>query len=112
MKEHCIAKMNTSHNIILGGNIAATKTYIVNSKVGVNWEWHDGPDLPGDGRFQHACAHIKHKNGSNYVIAVGGHLNDDPNHPMALRTTDILDVEKLVWLTGKGYIISHRDGLG
>ena len=104
MKEHCITKLNDTHNIILGGKfLSATKTYIFNS----NFEVTDGPSLPGDGRYQHACAHIRHKNGSMYVIVVGGHLNDDPKNPTALRTSDILDVNNkntpMNWFTGKWY---------
>ena len=101
-KEHCVAKMNTSHHIMIGGNKYPKSTLIVNS----NYEMTSGPDLAGDGRYQHACAHIKHKNGSNYVIAVGGYLMNVPISPIALRTSEILDVDKkdkpISWSKGKG----------
>ena len=86
-KEHCIAKMNPSRaqHIIIGGNKYPKSTVIVAS----NNEMTSGPDLAGNGRYQHACVHIKHFNGSNYVIAAGGHDN------AALQTSEILDVNNL-----------------
>ena len=48
-----------------------------------------GTPLPNKGRIQHSCAHIKHKNGSNYVIVVGGY--DSKND--YLKTSDILTFE-------------------
>ena len=102
-KEHCVAKMNTSHHIMIGGNKYPKSTLIVNSNIFNIYT--SGPDLAGDGRYQHACAHIKHKNGSNYVIAVGGYLINEPDNNVALQTTEILDVDnKGSWVTGKGYM--------
>ena len=48
-----------------------------------------GTPLPDKGRIQHSCAHIRHKNGSDYVIVVGGYnsYND------LLKTSDILSFE-------------------
>ena len=48
-----------------------------------------GTPLPDKGRIQHSCAHIRHKNGSDYVIVVGGYnsYND------FLKTSDILSFE-------------------
>ena len=97
-KEHCVAKMNTSHHIMIGGNKYPKSTLIVNSNIFNIYT--SGPDLAGDGRYQHACAHIKHKNGSNYVIAAGGHDSSSAT----LTTSEILNAdnaENAPWSPGK-----------
>ena len=95
---HCVAKMNTSHSIIVGGYYP-TRTLIVNL---VTFEMTKGPDLTGNGRGYHSCAYISHNNGSNFVIAAGGrYYEDNGNH--YLDTSEILDVDKVSsngWFSG------------
>ena len=95
---HCVAKMNTSHSIIVGG-YHPTRTLIVNL---VTFQMTKGPDLTGNGRGYHACAYISHNNGSNFVIAAGGrYYEDNGNH--YLDTSEILNVDKVTsngWFSG------------
>ena len=96
---HCVAKMNTTHYILIGGQDNPKQTLITafdpafdltrsenNNKI----LWTIGPELRGNGRSSHACAHIRHRNGSNYVIAVGGQNIKDK---ITLDTTEILNAD-------------------
>ena len=67
--EHCVTKFNASHHIIIGGAKSPKLTFLVNTKT---FELTHGAILIGSGRQDHACAHIRHNNGSIYVIAAGG----------------------------------------
>ena len=104
--EHCVAKMNTSHFIMTGGRKHPMRTLIAqshgNSELGLTLT--RGPNLPYP-RYQHACAHIRHKNGSNYVIVAGGHFATGYEEN-ADDSTDILDVDKNIWFRGIIYIYS------
>ena len=106
--EHCVAKMNTSHFIMTGGRKYPMRTLIAqshgNSELGLTLT--RGPNLPYP-RYQHTCTHIRHKNGSNYVIVAGGHFaTGDEEH--ADDTTDILDVDKNIWFRGIIYIYTYN----
>ena len=84
LTDHCIAKMNTSHSIIIGGLFEPVKTFVIHSDT---FEMTKGPDLTCAGRYDLGCAHIRHKNGSNYVIAAGGNYGHN-----GLDTSEILNV--------------------
>ena len=98
--EHCAAKMIGQYVIIVGGFFHPTSTLIVDT-----WNFEsmfEGPQLAGVGRTGHTCTHIKHNNGSNYVIVAGGYTL----HGLFLDTSEILiinddDVSSSRWITGK-----------
>ena len=102
---HCVAKMNTSHSILVGGYYS-TRTVIVTLE---NFQMTKGPDLGGNGRQYHSCAHIRHNNGSNYVIAAGGrYYEDNENH--YLDTSEILNADEVFsngWSPGKETITNQ-----
>ena len=86
---HCITMLNMSHFIMVGGipNNNLNRSLIVNSDT---FEMTRGPDLAGSGRYSHVCAHIRHNNGSNYVIAAGG-----MSAGQYTDTSEILDVDNV-----------------
>ena len=97
---HCITKIDESYAIMIGGSYKPRSTLIVKTRYE---DWFDfsqiGPDLIGDGRTEHACASIRHDNGSTYVIAVGGVIN-----AVVLDTSEILEIEitsPFKWRQGK-----------
>ena len=59
--------------------------------------WIIGASLTGNGRQDHACAHIRHINGSNYVIAAGGKSGGTYTD-----TSEILDADNVSngWFSG------------
>ena len=68
--EHCATMMIATYVIIVGSIFKPKSTLIVDT-----WNFEamfEGPQLPGMGRKGPACAHIMHRNGSNYVIVTGG----------------------------------------
>ena len=83
--KHCVTKFNATYNIIIGGVKFPQKTLLVHSKT---LEMIPGEVLTGNGRHSLACAHIRHNNGSNYVIAAGG-----MSEGTFTDTSEILDVE-------------------
>ena len=99
---HCVTKMNTTHSVIMGGKDYPKQSLIVQTPIlpQVDFDFTTGPNLIGDGRYDHACAHIMHNNGSNYVIAAGG-FDDNVNF---LDTSEILkkaDDGSIEWSLGK-----------
>ena len=98
--EHCVAMMVAQYVIVVGGFFHPTSTLIVDT---YNFEsMFEGPQLAGEGRTGHACEHINHSNGSNYVIVAGGYTSNNLN----LDTTEILivndyDVSMSKWITGE-----------
>ena len=92
---HCIIMMNKSHSILVGGAGNPKQSLIVNLDT---FEMTTGPNLTGRGRTDHACAHIRHYNGSNYVIAAGGGPDTD-----TLTTSEVLNVDNALnlWSPGK-----------
>ena len=99
---HCVTKMNTTHSIIIGGKDYPKQSLIVHTPIlpQLDFYYTVGPNLIGDGRYSHACAHIRHKNGSNYVIAAGGY--DD--HGNILDSSEVLkkaDDDSTDWSQGK-----------
>ena len=94
---HCVAKMNSTHSIIIGGQYEAKKSLIFQT---VDFSYTDGPNLMEGGRYDHACAHIRNKEGINYVIAAGGKDNQD----QSLDTSEMLQIKNdnsLKWFSGK-----------
>ena len=81
--EHCVTKFNATYNIIVGGAKTPKRTMLVNSKT---FQSTIGEDLTGSGRQNHTCSHIRHNNGSNYVIAAGGF----DVHDQVIDTSEIL----------------------
>ena len=102
--EHCVAMMVAQYVIIVGGFFHPTSTLIVDT---FNFEaMFEGPQLAGEGRTGHACEHIKHSNGSNYVIVVGGYeqlLDGSNNYLMNSLILNVNDNEPLhsTWSAGK-----------
>ena len=92
---HCVTTLNTSHSIMVGGVPNPTRSLIFNSNT---FEMTRGPDLAGSGRSYHTCSHIRHDNGSNYVIVSGGTINGE-----WLSTSEILDADNASsgWTPGK-----------
>ena len=93
---HCVAKMNTTHYILIGGEDNPKLTLIVSfdpfSDLTKNKIFYTtGPELIGNGRHKHACAHIRHRNGSNYVLAVGGIEGGKEFNEGLLDTVEILN---------------------
>ena len=87
---HCATMMNSTHGILTGGDDGyPRRTLMVNLD---NFEMTRGPDLKEYGRLTHSCAHIRHSNGSNFIIAVGGQYYNDGYHYS--DTTEILDADE------------------
>ena len=84
--KHCVTKFNTTYNIIIGGVKFPQKTLLVHSKT---FEMIPGEVLTGSGRHSLTCAHIRHNNGSNYVIAAGGYSD----YEEILSTSEILNTD-------------------
>ena len=93
--QHCIAKMGSKYKdyvIMIGGHKHPNRTLIgaTKSNSGDFWaipNWL-GPKLRQDGgRKGHSCTHIKHNNGSNYVIVAGGYSN------VSQSTSEILNTD-------------------
>ena len=79
---------------MVGGQykLNSKQSLIVNSDT---FEMTKGPDLAESGRYLHACAHIRHNNGSNFVIATGG------ANGYGLDTSEILNADNaLQWSRG------------
>ena len=89
LSHHCVAKMNTTHAIIMGGKSYPKRSLIVRTPILLDFT--EGPNLIGHGRYNHACAHIRHNNGSNYVIVVGGYDVDGNIRD----SSEILDVDNM-----------------
>ena len=81
--------MNSTHGILTGGDDNPRGTLMVNLE---NFEMTSGPYLKENGRLAHSCAHIRHSNGSNFIIAVGGQYYDNGYH--YTDTTEILDADE------------------
>ena len=85
---HCIAKMGSKykdHVIMIGGHDHPNRTLI---GAGSAWSWTHGPTLrQNGGRKSHSCTHIKHNNGSHYVIVAGGYSN------VSQSTSEILNTD-------------------
>ena len=101
----CATRLNTTHAILLGGSDHPTRSLFVDFEhmtVG-DTRFTRGPDLAGHGRYHLACAQIKHSNGSNFIIAVGGKYRDEDSHGVSLDTTEILNVDLVSngWSPGK-----------
>ena len=96
---HCVTKMNTSHYIIIGGylNDYPKRTIMVNFNT---LEMTRGPDLAGSGRTWHVCAHIRHNNGTNYVIAAGGQHSNNAKHKLDDSEIFNVDNPSNVWYPG------------
>ena len=57
--------------------------------------------LRGRGRYQHSCGHIRHSNGTKYVITVGGYDSyDDIVDSSDILTVDDNDPIHSVWKVG------------
>ena len=104
---HCAAQMSgdtkSGYYILIGGNGNPKKTLITTydpKAKKMSPKWIVGPELNGNGRKDHACAYIRHKN-VNYVIAVGG--NSDQKGFLA--TSEILNVDdgSNRWYQGEMY---------
>ena len=82
--------------LITGGYFQPLQSLVIQSDT---FEMTSGPDLAGSGRWSHACAHIRHKNGSNYVIAVGGFIGGESTE---LDTSEIYNADDSsnVWSPG------------
>ena len=96
---HCIAKMSSGDDkvIMIGGLDDPKKTSIFDVKTN---SFTTGPELwQNCGRLMHACAHIRHKNGSNYVIAASGYTIE--SH----FTSEILNADDLSsgWSPGEDF---------
>ena len=112
---HCVAKMNTTHYILIGGEDNPKHTLIVSfpdltrNKMFMTI----GPELRGNGRYGHACAHIRHRNGSNYVIAVGGVTGGKKPSEGLLDTMEILNGDDVSngWSEGETNQLSNVDHL-
>ena len=88
---HCVAKISEFHALMIGGSYNPRSTLFLK----ILYEgWFDvsqqGPDLDGDGRSNHACAHIRHDNGTSYIIAAGGLINNSDS--AILDTSEILEM--------------------
>ena len=85
---HCIAKMGSKykdHVIMIGGHDFPNWTLIGANSA---WSWTHGPNLwQNGGRKGHSCTHIKHNNGSSYVIVAGGYSN------VSQSTSEILNTD-------------------
>ena len=85
---HCIAKMGSrykDHVIMIGGRKHPNRTLI---GAGSAWSLTHGPNLwQNGGRTSHSCTHIKHNNGSHYVIVAGGYSN------VSQSTSEILNTD-------------------
>ena len=82
---------------MVGGGHELTQSLIVNLDT---FGMTIGPNMTGSGRYLHACAHFRHNNGSNYVIAAGGRDSSSAT----LTTSEILNAdnaENAPWSPGK-----------
>ena len=93
---HCIAKMGSKYKdyvIMIGGHKHPNRTLIGATKSNSGDFWAKpswlGPKLQDGGRWSHSCTHIKHNNGSNYVIVAGDHWNSLESH----STSEILNTD-------------------
>ena len=88
--------MNTTHYILIGGEDNPKHTLIISFDPFADLTSNKifltiGPELNGNGRYSHSCAQIRHRNGSNYVVVVGG-VEGGKNLPNGLLDTmEILD---------------------
>ena len=86
--QHCVAKMGSrykDHVIMIGGSNHPNRTLIGANSA---WSWTHGPNLwQNGGRKGHSCTHIKHNNGSSYVIVAGGYSN------VSQSTSEILNTD-------------------
>ena len=99
---HCVTELTEFMAIMIGGSEKSRATFFLELLYDGHYRPHgQGPDLDGYGRTNHACAHIRADNGSNYVIAAGG-LN---NNEVVLDTSEILQVihpiYSSIWRPGK-----------
>ena len=95
---HCVTKITEFHAIMIGGTDKPRSTLFLKT---LYEDWllvsEVGPDLNGNGRTNHACAQIRHDNGSSYVIAAGGLIN-----AVVLDTSEILEMTvPLKWRPGE-----------
>ena len=72
---HCIAKINETMVVFIGGYYTETSTLLVN--IEDDFEMDLGPELLNE-RFNHACGTIQW-NDTNLVIAVGGRTEISKN---------------------------------
>ena len=99
-KEHCHVKINDSYSMLTGGRDFPLRTLFGYRDL-AEFAVKPGPNMRYP-RYQHACAHIKHKNGSNYIIVAGGHLPQEAGiEEHADDSTDIFDLDKNIWYQGK-----------
>ena len=104
-KEHCHVKINDSYSMLTGGRDFPLRTLFGYRDL-AEFAVKPGPNMRYP-RYQHACAHIKHKNGSNYIIVAGGHLPQEAGiEEHADDSTDIFDLDKNIWYQGKIYMNS------
>ena len=99
---HCIAKMNSHQVIMIGGKDHPERTLIVNVETS---EMSRGPDLwQHGGRVAHSCAHIRHNNGSHYVIAASGYSVE--SH----YTSEIINADNATpsWSPGDNLYVENR----
>ena len=107
---HCIAKMDNSDYtkvIIIGGKNYPERTAIGATRPNGGPYWVAGPNLwQNGGRVAHSCAHIKHNNGSNYVIVAGGHSFQDIHSTSEILNTDDCDLYDCFrgWYPGKDFL--------
>ena len=99
---HCATKITEFTAIIIGGSEKPQGTLWLTYFPNHYNNTEEGPNLIGDGRINHACAHIRANNGSDYVIAAGGLSNG-----VVLNTSEILLVSAVSnsWRPGKVPII-------
>ena len=105
--QHCVAKMGSrykDHVIMIGGSNHPNRTLIGANSA---WSWTHGPNLwQNGGRRAHSCTHIKHNNGSNYVIVAGGHSFQDIHSTSEILNTDDCDLYDCFrgWYPGKDFL--------
>ena len=95
---HCFVYMGWSDTwfnfrvMLIGGKHYPDRTCIGADKSNPRpfWSPTSGPKLwQNGGRMAHSCVHIKHNNGSNYVIAAGGYSD----YEEILSTSEILNTD-------------------
>ena len=94
---HCSSYMNTTHSIIIGGNVDGStsgKSVIVQMS---DFSMTDGPVLNSNKEQRVACGYFQHANGTKYVILAGG---------SNLDTTQLLNVDLINegWHSGIKFI--------
>ena len=103
--EHCAVKMHGQYVIVIGGIFKPTSTLFIDTWNVKNM--FEGPPLPGVGRTGHACEHIKHRNGSNYVIVTGGcpaggcGVQIPPFDTTEILIVNDYEISSSRWVTGK-----------